>query len=303
MNALLPDEAAVEDYERRGWHMTPLVLPHALLDSVRVAIEAHHAGHRDRALLREARFSDWREGDGDGVRNNEFCSLQNKGVQLLVHHPALAAIAARLARSATVRLFDDQAIWKPPVVAPAPGDAAPGAVGWHTDHSYWSTCTSTRMLTAWVPLHDANEENGTLYVVEGSHRWPESEQLRGFNDPDLDGLERRLGRAVPRESIVPMCLEKGQASFHHMRALHASAPNTSGTPRFAVAVHLQDGGNGYRACATADGIPIVLPHDELSRRDAEGRPDYTDPDIFPTLWPAGDDGTWKGEPGGPSSNG
>jgi len=287
MTTVLPDEAAIVEYERRGWHVTEPILPHALLDSVRVAIEAHHAGHRDRTLPRDARFSDWREGDGEGVRNNEFCSLQNEGVRSLVHHPAIAEIAARLSRSATVRLFDDQAIWKPSIVASARGDTAPNAVGWHTDHSYWSTCTSTRMLTAWVPLQDADERNGTLYVVEGSHRWRESEHLRGFNDPDLEGLERRLGRAVPAEAIVPMRLRKGQASFHHMRALHSSSPNSSGAPRFAVAVHLQDGGNRYRACGAADGTPIVLPHDRLSRRDAEGRPDYADPEIFPTLWPVG----------------
>lgn len=302
MSATLPDETAVVDYERRGWHVSPPVLPHALLDSVRAAIEAHHAGHRDRALARTARFSDWRQGDGEGVRNNEFCSLRNDGVRPLVHHPAIAAIAARLARSATVRLFDDQAIWKPPALAVVPeaagGGEVPSAVGWHTDHSYWSTCTSTRMLTAWIPLHDTNEENGTLYVVEGSHLWPESEHLRGFNDPDLDGLERRLGRAVPREAIVPMRLKKGQASFHHMRALHASAPNTSAAPRFALAVHLQDGSNGYRAYATVDGAPVVLPHDELCRRNDDGRPDYTDPDIFPILWPTSDDGTREPERGG-----
>ena len=298
MNGGLPDESAVADYERRGWHVTPPVLPHALLDSARAAVEAHHAGHRDRTLAREARFSDWREGDGEGVRNNEFCSLQNEGLRPLVRHPALAAIAARLARSATVRLFDDQAIWKPSIPAHAEGDTAPSAVGWHTDHSYWSTCTSERMLTAWIPLHDASEENGTLYVVEGSHRWPESEHLRGFNDPDLDGLERRLGRAVPPQAIVPMRLKKGQASFHHMRALHASAPNTSGAPRFAVAVHLQDGDNAYRACASADGTPIVLPHDRLSRRDAHGHPDYADPDIFPALWPPGEGAAREGERGG-----
>ena len=293
MNAS-PDEAAIEDYERRGWHVAAPVLPHALLDRTRSAIEAHHAGHRDRTLPREARFSDWREGDGDGVRNNEFCSLQNDAVAELVRHPGIAGIAARLMRSDTVRLFDDQAIWKPPVRA----DAASSAVGWHTDHSYWSTCTSTRMLTAWVPLHDAHEDNGTLHVVDGSHRWAESEHLRGFNDPDLDGLERRLGRAVPREAIVPMRLDKGQLSFHHMRALHASAPNVSGAPRFAVAIHLQDGANGYRACAAADGTSIVLPHDRLARRDARGRPDYADPEVFPTLWPPGRDAPRAGEPGG-----
>jgi hypothetical protein len=277
---LLPDDADLERYERNGWYISPPVIPHAVLDRARVAIEAHHEGHRDRPLKRTAKFSDWRPGDGDGVRNNEFCSLQNFGVRDLVALPILGAIAARLARAPAIRLFDDQAIYKPP----AAGVQSPSAVGWHTDHSYWSTCTSDRMLTAWIPLHDAEVRNGTLYVISGSHLWPEAEHLRGFNNPDLDGIEARMGRRVPRELIEPMVLRKGQVSFHHMRAIHASAPNMAETPRFAVAVHMQDAANRYRPYAAAGG-GVVLPHDMLCRKGPDAAPDYADPDVFPRLWP------------------
>jgi ectoine hydroxylase-related dioxygenase (phytanoyl-CoA dioxygenase family) len=196
----------------------------------------------------------------------------------------LGAIAARLARSPAIRLFDDQAIYKPPAV----GEVSATAVGWHTDHSYWSTCTSNAMLTAWIPLHDAEEKNGTLYVVDGSHLWPESEHLRGFNDPDLESLEQRMGRKIPKDLISPMQLKKGQVSFHHMRTLHASGPNRAATPRFAVAVHMQDDANAHRPFSTVDGRAIVLPHDQLCRRGSDGRPDYSDSEIFPQIWPAAD---------------
>lgn len=278
----LPDEAAVRAYEQNGWHIAPPFLPHALLDEVTDAIAAYQAGHRDRALpARGARFSDWQPGDAAVVRNNEFCSLQSDGVRRLVEFPLLGAIAASLARSDTIRLFDDQAIVKPPSAA-----ANPTAVGWHTDHSYWSTCSSNAMLTAWIPLHDTDVENGTLYVVSGSHRWPESEHLRGFNDPDLDGLADRLGRPVPSEAVVPMQLRKGQCSFHHMRAIHASAPNSGSHARVAVAVHMQDGTNRYRAFHTPTGDAVVLPHDRLCRRTIADEPDYADPAVFPVLYSA-----------------
>ncbi len=278
--ASLPTDDAVGDYERRGWFVTQEILPEALLDATRAAIEAHHAGHRDRSLAIDTGFADWRPGDGDGVRNNEFCSLQNNGVCALVLQPILGAIAARLSRSPAIRLFDDQAIYKPPNTA-----AGQTAVGWHTDHSYWSTCTSKSMLTAWIPLHDSNESNGTLYVVDGSHLWPQSEHVRGFNDPDLDHLAQRLGRKIPQQSIIPLRLRKGQVSFHHMRTLHASGPNSSTGGRFAVAAHLQDCANRYRACSAADGTPIVLPHDRICRSGPDGLPDYADPATFPALWP------------------
>jgi hypothetical protein len=276
----LPTEDDVLRYEKTGWYVSQKVLPDALLDRARVAIEAHQQGHRDRTLARKAKYSDWKPGDGDGVRNNEFCSLQNDGVRELVMQPIIGAIASRLARSDTMRVFDDQAIYKPPAV----GAASRSVVGWHTDHSYWSTCTSTRMLTAWVPLHDTEERNGTLSVISGSHLWPEAEHLRDFNNPDLDGIEARMGRAIPKSLISPMLLKKGQVSFHHMRAIHASAPNSAETPRFAVAVHMQDGANHYREYLTPDGRKVVLPHDQLCRTDQHGNPDYSDPEVFPVIW-------------------
>ena len=34
------------------------------------------------------------------------------------------------------------------------------------------------------------------------------------------------------------------------------------------------------------GEPWHLPNDDLCRRDAQGRPDYTDPAVFPVLYRA-----------------
>ena len=278
-SSLLPTESDVQKYEETGWYITPEVVPRDLLDRCQVAIAEHQAGRRDHSLPEGARFSDWKPGDGDGVRNNEFCSLQNDGVRELAMFPIIGAIAARLARSPAIRLFDDQAIYKPPSV-----NNNPTAVGWHTDHSYWSTCTSTDMLTAWIPLSDTSVANGTLYVVEGSHRWPESEHIRGFNNSDLSGLEKSLGRSIPESLVIPMVMKKGQFSFHHMRALHGSAPNIAATERVALAVHLQDEANHYRRFETPNGEPVVLPHDQLCQRNSDDLPDYSDPRIFPVIW-------------------
>lgn len=280
-----PSEDDVRSYEERGWFVTPALLPDGLLDATREAILAHQAGRRDRELAIRDGYSDWRPQHGDGVRNNEFCSLQTDGVRELALQPLIGAIAARLARTREIRLFDDQAVHKPA------GAKASSAVGWHTDHSYWSTCTSERMLTAWIPLQDSDEHTGTLSVADGSHRWPESEHVRGFNDPDLGSLGRRLGRPVPEGAVVPLVVRKGQISFHHMRTLHASPANRGPSERFALAVHLQDADNRHRDYAGADGAPIVLPHDRLCSRGPDGRPDYTDPRTFPVLWSADREGS------------
>ena len=165
---------------------------------------------------------------------------------------------------------------------------APGAttvVGWHADHAYWGTCSSERLLTAWIPFCDVDEESGTLAVLDGSHRWPDTEHARFFNDADLDAVERRFevdGRPVVR---IPFRMRKGQVSFHNGWTLHASYPNTSGRVRLALAVHLQDVDNRYRPARTPDGRPVTMFDELLCRALPSGEPDFADPAVFPTIWP------------------
>jgi len=277
VDGALPSDDEVEAYRQRGWHVTGDIVPIELLDRMRAVIDEHQHRPPDRRLSDEIGHADWSPADGDGVRNSEFLSLQEPRARELSLMPLIGAIAARLAGTTSIRLFDDQAVFKPP-------DDGTSVVGWHTDHSYWSTCTSTRMLTAWIPFEDSSVENGTIMVVDGSHLWPESEHIRQFNEPDLTRLSEHMGRPVSESSIIPLELRKGQVSFHHMRSVHASAANRTAAPRLADAVHLQDGKNAYRPVFDTAGNPIVLPHDRLCRRTPDGRPDYADPAVFPSLW-------------------
>jgi ectoine hydroxylase-related dioxygenase (phytanoyl-CoA dioxygenase family) len=81
-----------------------------------------------------------------------------------------------------------------------------------------------------------------------------------------------------------MVIPKGHMSFHHCRTYHGSGANRSGQPRRAISLHLQDGANRYRRRTLSDGTPVVYNHDHLVRRDAEGAPDYSDPQYCPVLW-------------------
>jgi hypothetical protein len=273
----LPTPAQVEHYRDHGWHVTDQVIPHDLLDRMRALVEEHQNRPADRRLPASVGHSDWAPSDGPGVRNNEFLTYQEPRFAPLTLMPLIGEIAALLAGTDEIRLFDDQSVLKPP------GDVG-SVVGWHTDHSYWSTCTSTRMLTAWIPFEDSSVENGTLTVVDGSHLWPGTESLRYFNVHDLDKLGEMLGRQVVPDSVKQLEVRKGQVEFHHARMIHASAANRSDAPRLALAVHLQDGANDYQAAVTPDGQPVVLADDRLARRTVDGRPDYSDPAVFPVLW-------------------
>jgi hypothetical protein len=275
-----PTPADVEHYREHGWHVTGPVVPHDLLDRMRDLVDEHQHRSADRRLPASVGHSDWSPADGPGVRNNEFLTYQEPRFAPLTLMPLIGEIAAALADTDEIRLFDDQSVLKPP------GDTE-SVVGWHTDHSYWSTCTSDRMLTAWIPFEDATIENGALTVVDGSHLWPGTEDLRYFNVHDLDRLAEMLGRDIDPGAVRRLEVRKGQVEFHHARMVHASSANRSAAPRLALAVHLQDRANAHRDALMPDGRPVVLADDRLARRTADGRPDYADPAVFPVLWSAG----------------
>ena len=275
----LPTDDDVAFYEAHGWWISPPVLGSELLDQAAAAADAFYRDNT-RALPFSDGYSNWTPADGfDVVRNNEFVSLQSSTLAQLACQPALGAIAARLARVDEIRVLDDQLVYKPPQL-----DSSKTVVGWHADHAYWGTCSSDRLLTAWIPFHDIDEERGTMVVLDGSHRWSRTEHTRFFNNPDLDAVEKSLtpnGHATR----VPFRLSRGQVSFHHSWTLHASYSNRSPTPRLAFAVHLQDGNNHYQPCWTGDGREVHIFDERLCRRLPNGDPDFADPAVFPTVWP------------------
>lgn len=275
----LPDEEDVRFYERHGWYVTPQLLSPEAIDEAAEEAARFHRGERDVRLDNSSGYHDWRPGSGGrGLRNNEFTSLQSTVFRRFVAQPVIGAIAARLARTSAIRLLDDQ------LIAKAAGCSS--RIGWHTDGAYWSTCSSDRLLTAWVPLQDCDESMGGLIVLDGSHRWPGVEQLRTFNDPDFTRIEERFRAEGHVVRKVPLALRKGQISFHHCWTVHGSDANISGRSRLALAIHLQDADNRYRAFQTPEGRPIHIHDEYLCRRFANGEPDFQDPDVFPQLWPA-----------------
>lgn len=282
--ALLPDESDVAFYEANGYYISKEgVVPEALIDSASEGARRFYAGERDSILPFDTGFSNWKPGDGAGQRNNEFVALQKNELRALAVYPLLGAIAAKLSRSRVIRVLDDQLISKPA----SRQSVSSTVTGWHADRAYWATCSSDRMVTVWIPLHPVDVTRGPLVVMAGSHRWPGLQDVRFFNRQDLGELEEGF-RAQGREvRIVPMTLKKGQVSFHHGWTVHASYPNTSAQPRLSYAVHLQDGDNHYRPYRTAEGREIHIFDEMLCRKLPNGDPDFSDPDVFPTVWSEG----------------
>jgi hypothetical protein len=286
--SLLPSESDSEFYAEHGWYLTKKLFTDAEVDELVAASERYYAGERDRGLpLRPPRLAYWDPSKGDVQRHNDYVHYEHDGLARLLRKPLLGAVAAALARAGEIRVFQSTLIYKPPIAA-----EASNIVPWHFDKHYWSTSTSDKMLTAFIPFHDCGEEMGTITMIDGSHLWKEmgtdDSVTRHFAERDNGDLERVLAENAAYNNTgivkVPVVIPRGHVSFHHCRTYHGSAANRSPRPRQAVSLHLQDGDNAYRRFELSTGEVLAYNHDALVRRLPDGRPDYSDPSFCPVLW-------------------
>jgi ectoine hydroxylase-related dioxygenase (phytanoyl-CoA dioxygenase family) len=284
---LLPTDAEVDEYARRGWYLTRKLFSDAEIDALVEATDAFYDGRKDRTLpARPPNLAYWTPADGQVQRHNDYIHYESDAVAEILRKPVLGAVAARLAGADQIRVFQSTLIYKPP----NPGEIT-NLVPWHADRHYWQTCTSERMLTAFIPFHDCTEQMGTITMIDGSHLWkeiPGDDSTRHFAQRDRNELEELLRKTAEYNNgevnAIPMLIPRGHMSFHHCKIYHGSGHNRGSSPRRAISFHLQDGENQWRPYDKADGTRVVYNNDVLVRRTTEGTPDYADPDFCPVLW-------------------
>jgi hypothetical protein len=285
---LLPSDEDVAFYAEHGWYLSKKLLTDAEVDELLAASERFYDGERDRTLpLRPPKLAYWEPADGLVQRHNDYVHYESDGLARILRKPLIGAVAARLAEAVEIRIFQSTLILKPP----KPNEPT-NIVPWHFDRHYWSSSTSERMLTAFIPFHDCGEQMGTITMVDGSHAWKEiandDTTVRHFAERDNEDLEEKLSVNAAYNNVevkkVPMIIPKGHMSFHHCRTYHGSAGNRSDRPRRAISLHLQDGANEYRRYELSDGSIVSYNHDVLVRQTPDGRPDYADPTYCPVIW-------------------
>ena len=133
-------------------------------------------------------------------------------------------------------------------------------VEWHQDWAFVPH-TNDDLLAVGIPLDDMTTENGCLRVVPGTH-------LGDIFNHHADGLF--VGAVDPKpirdllEAAVPIEVEAGGISIHHVRALHGSARNPSDRSRRLYLLEM----------GAADAWPLlgVDDFDEFNGRIVSGQP-------------------------------
>ena len=237
-------------YEAEGQWTSPLLFTPAeitrFLDATeRVVAGCHRSGRAPTLCL------PFEPGPHD-LRKIDNAWWADPDLAALATDARLGEIAAALLRASSVRLWQDQLLYKPP------GGPSETTIGWHQDWASWDTVAShAAFVTAWVAFDDVDDDNGAMQIIPASHTWGLVPGASNFFGTDRDAQLARLGdgRAVETRSIV---MRAGQVSFHHPLTFHGSGPNTSDRMRRSLAIHFADA----EVCAVSE--PGIWQHYNLA---------------------------------------
>jgi non-haem Fe2+, alpha-ketoglutarate-dependent halogenase len=111
----------------------------------------------------------------------------------------------------------------------------PSFVSWHQDSTYWSL-SSPDVCTAWVALTPSNLDNGAMVVISKSHTKDQIPHRDTFDRHNLLTRGQEIAVEVDEREAVPLVLQPGQMSLHHVRLVHGSPPNPSSDRRIGFAI-------------------------------------------------------------------
>ena len=162
--------------------------------------------------------------------------------------PRMTALASRLLGGRKALVYSDQVFIKPPEIG--------GPKPYHQDNWYFGVTSSDDVITAWVALDDASEENGALRYIDGAHH-------RGLVPHTVTNIAEPFNVNAPEEALdrakeVIAVVGQGGVVFHHGAALHSSSTNRTPAHRRAYAIHyVADGCAFYSDTPSAmNGLPL-----------------------------------------------
>lgn len=143
-----------------------------------------------------------------------------------------------------------------------------GFVSFHQDAKYIGL-EPHNWVTVWLAVTDANEHNGCMRMLPGSHKEDLKYHEQKFDENNL--LTR--GQTIQNISIEktdPVILEAGQVSLHHPLIVHGSGLNQSKDRRIGFVIQSYIGANvkqvlGRNSVQIARGKDDYNFHEKISR--------------------------------------
>ena len=143
----------------------------------------------------------------------------------LISDPRLLDIAQQFI-GPDIALFASHYISKPPLTGQE--------VLWHQDGGYWPL-EPMNVVTLWLAVDRADQENGCMRVIPGTHK------LELFEMLDASSKGAVLDRETPPEFVdeseaVDIVLDPGEVEVHHPNIIHGSHANRSPRRRCGLTI-------------------------------------------------------------------
>lgn len=145
----------------------------------------------------------------------------------------------------------------------------PAFVSWHQDSTYWGL-DRPDVVTAWVALTTADENNGAMGFMPGTHTMDQIPHRDTFDRDNLLTRGQEVMVDVDASRQVRVRLQPGEMSLHHVRLVHGSPPNPSNDRRIGLAIRYIP--TSVRQIAGDDSATLVRGVDAYGHFEHEPRP-------------------------------
>lgn len=204
------DAAAVDAYQRNGYYFPVRVMSESEAAEYRRKLEAYEAEHQP--IMKTA------------LRNKPH--LVFTWINELIRD-------ARILDAVEDILGPNILAWGTNFFIKDPRDDA--FISWHQDSTYWGL-SHPDVTTAWIALSDVTPENGAMRMLPGSHLLDQLPHVDTFAEHNLLTRGQEVQIDVDESKTVDVALKPGEMSLHHVRTVHASNANATGTRRIGLAI-------------------------------------------------------------------
>lgn len=120
----------------------------------------------------------------------------------------------------------------------APKGSDPHVAPWHQDAGVtWEDADPVFILTVWIPLSPARQENGCLQIIPKTHNVGVRKHVTRAGEGTVIADE-----AMPDADPVTLPMDKGDVLFIHKEIPHRSTRNVSDTVRWSMDLRYQKTG-------------------------------------------------------------
>lgn len=111
-----------------------------------------------------------------------------------------------------------------------------GEVPWHQDSAYFEPfCDDHLIVTCWIPLVDADEDNGCMWVIPESHKMPVIEHQTHETGKYLEVKDEFL----PKDNWIACPVKKGGMLLLTNKVIHGSFKNNTDGVRWSMDLRYQ----------------------------------------------------------------